>query len=123
MIATLQCTVLDCPDPRALARFYGAVLGWRVVDEGERWCEVHAPDGSGRLAFQLAPDLRPPRWPDPDHPQQLHLDFDVADIEAAHREVIALGATFLRDSQGTKSGFRVYTDPAGHPFCLCYGQS
>jgi predicted enzyme related to lactoylglutathione lyase len=66
---------------------------------------------------------RPPRWPDPQCPQQFHLDFDVEDIDAAQERVLALGAVLLHDSGGRNSGFRVFTDPAGHPFCLCYGQS
>ena len=83
---------------------------------------LRAPGGGGGLAFQRAPELVPTRWPDPRYPQQLHLDFDVADIEVAHEQVIALGARFLHDSKSAVSGFRVYADPAGHPFCLCYGQ-
>ncbi|MEW2577617.1 VOC family protein [Streptomyces syringium] len=124
MIAKLQCTVIDCPDPAALAAFHAGILGWRVDDEDPEWVWLTAEDGR-RIAFQLAEDHRPPRWPDPDHPQQMHLDFDVPtieDMERAQREVIALGATFLHDSGGERSGFRVFSDPAGHPFCLCYGQ-
>ncbi|MBP2402319.1 putative enzyme related to lactoylglutathione lyase [Streptomyces netropsis] len=124
MIAKFQCTVIDCPDPAALAAFYAGILGWRVDDKDPEWVWLTAEDGR-RIAFQLAEDHRPPRWPDPDHPQQMHLDFDVPtieDMERAQREVIALGATFLHDSGGERSGFRVFSDPAGHPFCLCYGQ-
>ncbi|MCG0285138.1 VOC family protein [Streptomyces sp. PSAA01] len=125
MIATLQCTVIDCPDPAALAAFYGRILGWRVDDSDPEWATLTAEDGR-RLAFQLAPGHQPPRWPDPAHPQQIHLDFDVdtiKDAERAQQELIELGATFLHDSGGERSGFRVFNDPAGHPFCICYGQS
>ncbi|MEV6284675.1 VOC family protein [Kribbella sp. NPDC051770] len=62
---------------------------------------------------------RAPRWPDPAYPQQLHLDVVVPDLEAAEADVLAGGATKLRDS-GT---FRVYADPAGHPFCLYAGET
>jgi hypothetical protein len=58
---------------------------------------------------------RAPRWPDPAYPQQLHLDVAVPDLEAAEVDVLAHGGTKLRDS----GKFRVYADPAGHPFCLC----
>ena len=57
-----------------------------------------------------------PRWPDPAYPQQMHLDLLVEDLDAAEADVLAHGATKLRDS-GT---FRVYSDPIGHPFCLYY---
>jgi Glyoxalase-like domain len=40
----------------------------------------------------------------------------VADIDAAEPEVLELGATLLSKSA---TSFRVYADPAGHPFCLC----
>ncbi|WP_171169397.1 VOC family protein [Streptomyces sp. I05A-00742] len=124
MIAKLDCTVIDCPDPAALAGFYGAVLDWKVDASDPDWVWLRGPDGGTPLAFQKAPNHRPPRWPDPDHPQQFHLDLTVGtreDLERAQREVISLGARFLHDSGGTTSGYRVFTDPAGHPFCLCYG--
>jgi hypothetical protein len=49
---------------------------------------------------------------------QVHLDIHVADIAAAEAKVLALGATRL---PSTEPGFRVYADPAGHPFCLEWG--
>lgn len=124
MIATLQCTVIDCPDPAALARFYAEILGWRVDDSEQTWVTLTAEDGR-QFAFQLAEDHQPPRWPDPARPQQMHLDFDVdtrEDVERAQEQVLALGAVFLHDSGGERQGFRVFADPAGHPFCLCYRQ-
>jgi catechol 2,3-dioxygenase-like lactoylglutathione lyase family enzyme len=125
VIATLQCTVIDCPDPPALAGFYREILGWELDAGDPRWVWLTAPGGGQRFAFQKADAYRPPRWPDPAYPQQFHLDFDVptrADVERAQRQVEALGATFLHDSGGETRGFRVFADPAGHPFCLCYGQ-
>ncbi|WP_199485987.1 VOC family protein [Micromonospora haikouensis] len=121
MIGQLRSTVVDCPDPRALAAFYAELLGLPVAEgdsDGDEWVVLGGPVGQHpRLAFQRAPDLRPPTWPDPERPQQLHLDITVTDVEAAERAVLALGARRL-DGEG--EGFRVYADPAGHPFCLCW---
>ena len=65
-------------------------------------------------------DYRAPQWPDSEHPKQFHLDFEVDDIEAEQSRVLALGATLQQDSLGADGyGWRVYTDPVGHPFCLC----
>ncbi|MGA5197390.1 VOC family protein [Streptomyces exfoliatus] len=122
MIADLQCVVLDCPAPRVLAEFYRAVLGGEVdrpdrrwsVDEA--WSTLHTPGGLV-LCFQGVPDHRPPTWPGSELPQQFHLDFGVADLDAAEEQVLARGATLLDDGAGTRS-WRVYADPAGHPFCL-----
>ena len=56
-------------------------------------------------------------WPDPAYPQQFHLDVTVDDIDAAEAAVLKLGATSL-SSGGVN--WRVYADPAGKPFCLCW---
>ncbi|MEI7032476.1 VOC family protein [Streptomyces pratensis] len=119
-IATLGSVVLDCPDPNALAGFYAALLGGVVEESGDDWVELNGAPGT-QLAFQAAPDFVPPQWPRPDASQQFHLDLTVPDLDTAEREVLALGARPLDTEDRTRS-FRVYADPAGHPFCLCAGQ-
>ncbi|MET8633720.1 VOC family protein [Streptomyces sp. NPDC004074] len=121
--ARMRSVVLDCPDPRALAEFYAEVLGGTVEGDGD-WVDLLVPAGP-RLSFQRAPGYKPPEWPRADaDSQQVHLDLDAGDtteaIEAAQERVLALGARPLdvNDLNG-KRDFRVYADPAGHPFCLC----
>lgn len=119
MIGRLNTVVLDCPDPVALAQFYSQLLGQPITRREDDWVALGG-EGSTRLAFQLAANLQPPQWPDPDRPQQFHLDVEVDDIEVAERQVLALGATRLPSDE---SGFRVYADPAGHPFCLEFDEA
>ena len=88
-IATFVLVALDCPDPQALASFYQ-----------QRDPAYHAPGWPGGAA------------------QQAHLDFDVPDLDAGERSVLALGAVKAA-SQPTPDEWRVFLDPAGHPFCLC----
>ncbi len=114
---------LDTPDPAGLARFYCDLLGWRVERGDDNWVTIRGDDGSGpgaaaRLAFQLAPDHVPPTWPDPDVPQQVHLDLAVDDLESAGAHAESVGARRVR-GPGEEQDFWVYLDPAGHPFCLC----
>ncbi|MFF8266987.1 VOC family protein [Streptomyces sp. NPDC016562] len=122
MIAELQCVVLDCPQPQSLAEFYASVLGGAVNRPDRRWsldedwATLHTPSGLV-LAFQRAPDHQPPRWPDPARPQQFHLDFGVPDLDRAQEQVLEAGATLL-DAGPDDRGWRIYADPAGHPFCL-----
>jgi catechol 2,3-dioxygenase-like lactoylglutathione lyase family enzyme len=119
-IGRLEKTVLDCPDPRALAAFYGEILGMRVMEDTDGdWVVIGRQPGYRELAFQRADPYVPPRWPDPEHPQHEHLDIRVFDVDEAEQAVLALGATRLPAEH--ESGFRVFTDPAGHPFCLVYG--
>ncbi|MFI5485455.1 VOC family protein [Micromonospora echinaurantiaca] len=120
MVGQLRSTVIDCPDPRALAAFYSELLGLPLIEEdcADDWVVLGGRAGhQPRLAFQYAPNLRPPSWPDPERPQQFHLDVTVDDIETAEKAVLALGARRL---PGEGEGWRVYADPAGHPFCLCW---
>ncbi|MDH6220631.1 VOC family protein [Streptomyces pseudovenezuelae] len=117
-IAKLGAVVLDCPDPRALAGFYAEILGGTVEGEGD-WVDLKVPDGQS-LSFQEAPGHVPPKWPAPDHSQQFHLDLTVEDLDAAEAGILALGAKTL-DADDRSRTFRVYADPAGHPFCLCAG--
>ena len=93
MIKKLQAVALDCPDPVRLAEFYAELLGGRVVMEPEDpdWVEVVGFEGTP-LAFQRVDGYRPPSWPGQEHPQQVHLDFDVDDIEADEKQVLELGA-------------------------------
>jgi catechol 2,3-dioxygenase-like lactoylglutathione lyase family enzyme len=115
MIGRLHHVVIDCPDPAALAGFYSELLGLPVTYRSATWVVIAETDTTSGIAFQLALDHQPPQWPDPDHPQQLHLDVMVDNVERAEPQVLALGARRL---SGDAEGSRVYADPAGHPFCL-----
>ncbi len=115
-IAKLTLFALDCADPQGVARFYAAITGWEIERDDGDWVQLRS-DGGATLAFQLAPDHQPPDWPSADQPQQAHLDFDVDDLDAGEAAIIALGAR-KADVQPEPDSFRVYLDPAGHPFCL-----
>lgn len=120
-IARLSLFALDCPDPRSLARFYADITGWDIAgadgvdDADDGWMQLVSEAGA-TLAFQRADDYEPPTWPSGGHPQQAHLDFDVVDLDVGEREVLALGAQKAEFQPGET--FRVFLDPAGHPFCL-----
>jgi catechol 2,3-dioxygenase-like lactoylglutathione lyase family enzyme len=111
MHGRLHHVILNCPDPRALARFYSALLNHPITHASDDFVVVAANDTTSGLAFQLAPDHREPTWPDPAVPQQMHLDIMVESVADATPHVLGLGATKL-DGEG------VFADPAGHPFCL-----
>jgi predicted enzyme related to lactoylglutathione lyase len=114
----LYAANLDCADPPALAAFYAAVLGMDVKYEAAEGAWVGTDEPSvGQLLFQQVDGYQPPQWPDPAHPQQLHLEVSVDDIDQAEAQVLALGATRL---PGDGGNWRVYADPAGHPFCLLF---
>jgi catechol 2,3-dioxygenase-like lactoylglutathione lyase family enzyme len=133
MIPRIRQVVLDATDARALAEFYRKLFGlsYRPGDEppppgepdpkGRDWLVLRDDDGM-HLAFQQTDVLPRSTWPDPDVPQQLHLDTTVPDVDAldgARARALALGATQLYDrSDDPDEPLYVFADPMGHPFCI-----
>jgi catechol-2,3-dioxygenase len=113
---TVMGVMLDCPDAKVLSRFYADLLGKPVTYEGDGMAMI-GEDGSQPLMFQQVAQYSPPRWPDPAHPQQFHLDVRVDDVDAAEPTALALGATRL---PGQGDNWRVYADPVGKPFCFVW---
>ena len=126
-------TVIDTPDPRALAEFYRLLLGlrYRPGDEpaadggaGEErdWLVLTAADGSRKLAFQRVGQLRRTTWPAEDVPMQMHLDLTVPDLEELRlqrQRAESLGAQVLFDrTSDPDEPLFVFADPSGHPFCI-----
>ncbi len=110
----LFAVTIDTGDASALARFYADLLGMEVTYEGPEGALIA---GYGKsVMFQQVSGYTAPRWPDPARPQQAHLDILVDDMDAGEARALELGASRL--AAGGEQ-FRVFADPAGHPFCLC----
>ncbi|MEI6307616.1 MAG: VOC family protein [Actinomycetes bacterium] len=124
-IAKYSLTALDCLDPVALANFYAKITDFEVVvahkdkHGNPHWVEL-VDNGVTRIAFQRVEKYIPPTWPEGPTPQQAHLDFDVADLNKAEQQLLEIGAVKspIQTSSNPETNFRVYFDPAGHPFCL-----
>ena len=120
-VGRLLSVVFECADADRSARFWEAVLGFERHHDDPDWVTIADPDdGRRRLSFQQVPDHAPPTWPERDRPQQAHLDVLVDDLDVADARVVGLGAAPLTEHAVVHDGesFRVYADPAGHPFCL-----
>lgn len=95
-----------------LAGLYGELLGMRLIDIGYKKL---ARDGDPvEIGFEYAPANPPPAWPDPQRPQQAHLDIEVGDLDEAEAVAHRWGARLLLDA----GDHRVFADAFGHPFCL-----
>jgi len=120
-IAKYSLTVIDCPDPVALAHFYSKLTGFEMEPLGEmdpkdvKWFDL-LRNGKAVIGFQRITNFVAPTWPEGPVLQQIHLDFDVANLDEAEIQVLALGARKAEFQSSEK--FRVYLDPIGHPFCL-----
>lgn len=111
---SLMGVMLDVPDAKALTAFYAELLGKAVTFEADGMGMI-GEDGAQPVLFQQVDDYTAPQWPNPEHPQQVHLDVEVDDLEAAEAGALKLGATRL---PGGTDSFWVFADPAGKPFCL-----
>jgi hypothetical protein len=111
---TFGSVALDCPNAGELAAFYAEITGGKITFRDDSWATVRCP--GGRIDFQTARAYGPPTWPDAASSMQIHLDFDVDDLDAAEARVLAAGATKYEFQPNGHC--RVYADPVGHPFCL-----
>nr|WP_028937357.1 VOC family protein [Pseudonocardia spinosispora] len=120
---------IAAPDPRALAAFYGRLLGLAVTTTEppragfppeDGWAQIRPPStvGGPTLNFEYESGYVAPTWPSAPGRQQIqvHLDIAVDDVDAAVEWARKAGAT-LAEFQ-PQEHVRVMLDPVGHPFCL-----
>lgn len=120
---------IAAPDPRELAAFYSALLGWPVtttepprpgMPPSDGWAQMRPPDGAvgPTLNFEYEAGYVAPVWPSVEGEQQLqtHLDIAVDDLPAAVAWAQQAGAALAQYQP--QDAVRVMLDPAGHPFCL-----
>ena len=115
--------VFDAADLEEESAFWAAILNGQVARDDE-WHTIFDDSGEWRIGIDLNPTYVRPEWPNGVQQQQVHLNLQVEDQYEAHQEVLSLGATVLEPgkSMDTPEGFLVYADPAGHPFCVAWGQ-
>ncbi|WP_432543853.1 VOC family protein [Kineococcus sp. SYSU DK002] len=119
MTAPLGAVVLSTPDPRRLAAFYAALLGWSVVSSDPDRVRLRSPqEERPGLSFQREPGDTPPTWPAREGgvAMQAHLDVLVDDLDAEQARAVSLGAGV--ETHQPAPGVRVMRDPHGHLFCL-----
>lgn len=114
-VARVAMVSLDCADPRPLTEFWAALLDGKVVAATEE-ATVVVTDSVWIGAIRV-PDYVPPTWPGGATPKHIHLDLAVQDLEAAEAEALRLGAS-KAGHQPAPDQWRIFLDPAGHPFCL-----
>jgi predicted enzyme related to lactoylglutathione lyase len=108
--------LLDCGDVEAMAGFWGEALGYRRVDDSRSF-HLEPPEGvdGPSLFLQLVPEPKSAK-------NRLHLDWEVADMEAEAGRLVALGATRgerLETPWGAgRVGWITMQDPEGNEFCL-----
>lgn len=115
-IARLQLTALGCPDPEALAAFYSAVTGWPVGIATTTGCSS-TPAAARGSPSSSRPTTGPRSGPIPRTRSNCISTSRSTTSDVGERAMLALGAV-KTGVQPEPDAFRVFLDPAGHPFCL-----
>ena len=125
VIGWIREIVLDSADPWGLAHFWAGLLGGTPVQWYPGWVTLEPPPHGQRLSFQGTGAAEGAGERQGRAAPLVHFDVLVADLVGAHERVIRSGATFTGEHVSPKPGpageavaWRVYRDPAGHPFCL-----
>jgi predicted enzyme related to lactoylglutathione lyase len=114
MTSRFAALAVDALQPRVVADFWCAVLGWQVVEDDEEGISIAPFDG----AWPTIDVLRVPERKTVKN--RLHLDLRADGVSTAEElnRVLALGATRVDVGQGPDVSWVVLADPEGNEFCL-----
>jgi predicted enzyme related to lactoylglutathione lyase len=105
--------IVDAADPRRLADFWCAVLGWQVTEDDEEGVEIAAADGSlPTIVFVPVPEAKTVK-------NRVHIDVNPSGCDQAEEveRVLGLGARRVDVGQGEQP-WVVLADPEGNEFCI-----
>jgi hypothetical protein len=115
MTSRVSCLAIDCRDTAALADFWCAALGYRVVrrwtdSRGTEYVETAKPN-EPILLFQPVPESKSVK-------NRLHLDIvpRSGTRESEVERLVGLGAAVVADEPDFH--WVVMTDPEGNEFCV-----
>jgi catechol 2,3-dioxygenase-like lactoylglutathione lyase family enzyme len=114
MPARISCVCIDAVEPRRVADFWAAVLGWEVVEDGDEGISLASPGGDvPTLDILPVPEAKQVK-------NRLHLDLraDGTSFGAEVDRLEGLGARRVDVGQGPETTWVVYADPEGNEFCL-----
>jgi predicted enzyme related to lactoylglutathione lyase len=115
MSCDLIALSFDANDPRLLARFWAAVLGWPMAGDPRHGITLLPPDDTGfDIRFRPSQEQKTGQ-------NQMHFDLTSTSLEDQQQTVdrsLALGARYLDIGQTGDEGHVVLADPEGNEFCV-----
>ncbi len=114
MPARISCVCIDAVEPRPVAEFWAAVLGWDVVEDSDEGISL-ASLGRDLPTVDILPVPEAKQMKN-----RLHLDLraDGTSFDAEVDRLEGLGARRVDVGQGPDVSWVVFVDLAGNAFCL-----
>ncbi|GIH75120.1 VOC family protein [Planobispora longispora] len=110
----IAAVVVDCADPRAMARFWDEAMDWTLHEVDDDHATLRSAEGVGPyLEFRRTPDTKTMR-------SRVHFDllpYPIDDKETEVARLRTLGATDVDLGQGDVP-WTVLADPEGNEFCV-----
>jgi hypothetical protein len=105
----IENITVDSASAVNVARFWAAVLGWKLLDATEQSATVEAPEGAGTtLYFERVPERKSAK-------NRLHFDMQPDGSPSAEvARLLELGASKVREH----AGWTVMADLEGNEFCV-----
>jgi hypothetical protein len=115
MTSRIAVIAIDAADPRSIAGFWAAVLGWRIAGEDADGVVSIAPAGAGWPTIDVVPVPETKTVKN-----RLHLDLraDGSTMAEEVARVLALGARHADVGQDADVSWTVLADPEGNEFCI-----
>jgi Glyoxalase-like domain len=114
MAVRMSCVCIDAVEPRPVADFWAAVLGWEVAEEGDDGISLASPAGDlPTVDILVVPEAKAVK-------NRLHLDLraDGSSFAVELDRLEGLGARRVDVGQGPDVTWVVFADPEGNEFCL-----
>ena len=120
MAIKFEGVTVDASDPRGLAEFWAAVLGWKIggeLEEIEVWIQPDTSDsvstGFPEILFLINADAKRVK-------NRLHLDLrpDNQAEEVARLEKLGAKRIDIGQNQNERCTWIVMADPEGNEFCV-----
>jgi hypothetical protein len=113
MTTRIASLAIDARDPRKVADFWLAALGWQELEADETGVSIGPPGGGPGIDVLTVPEPKTVK-------NRLHLDLraDGSTQSAEVDRLLGLGATRADVGQGPDVSWVVLADPEGNEFCV-----
>ncbi|HEY8652220.1 MAG TPA: VOC family protein [Dermatophilaceae bacterium] len=114
MTSTIAVLAIDAMEPRRVADFWAAALGWQIIDEDDDGVSIAPTTG----AWPTIDVFRVPESKSVKNRLHLDLRANGTSTDDEVNRLLQLGARMADVGQSPDSTWTVLADPEGNEFCV-----